>query len=160
MKKLNETLYEIATGLYADRRSDGQWYVTDEQEEILDGPFASIEAVAASRVEAQLDALDPETVTMLKPGDPGWVEFKFDQPVTIPPGLHEVTNTTGEPIPVVTPEQAADLVTLREAAEFLPITRQGLEYRRKKGILGVDPVVTGRSTELYSLKALKAVYPS
>lgn len=128
MKKLNENLYEIATGLYADRRSDGQWYVTDEDEEIQGGPFASLEALAA-----------------------GWAP---------PPALSPVMNTTGEPEVVVTQEQAEDLVTLREAAAHLPITRQGLEYRRKKGILGVDPVVTGRSTELYSLKALKAVYPS
>lgn len=124
MKKLNEALYELEAGVYAEQRSDRQWYITDEQEEILSGPFATLEALDTWRGR---DDVDPDATTL-------------EEDLAAAP--------------------AEDLVTLREAAPHLGITRQGLEYRRKKGILGVDPVVTGRSTELYSLKALKAVYPS
>lgn len=132
MKRLSHDLYVVTPGTYVDRRA-GAWYVSDENSKILAGPFDSPEAARdhvegeeAATAEADLDALDPATAVVLKPGDPGFVVFQED-----------------------------DLVTLREAAGFLPVTRQALEARKRRGTLGVSPVVAGRTVELYSLKALK-----
>jgi hypothetical protein len=151
VKKINEGFYELAPGLYAEQR-DAKWWVTDEKEQVQAGPFDSLEDLASSRVEADLDALDLSTVKVARPGDPDFVDF--------PSALTTVTNRTDRPEVVVNQAVAADLVTLREAAAHLPITRQGLEYHRNRGTLPVSPVVTGRSVELYSLKALKEAFPS
>lgn len=148
MKKINEGFYEIEPELYAEMK-EGQWFITDEESEDIAGPFSSLEDLAASRVEAWLSDLDPATAEVMKPGDPGFVNFK-DIPVA-------------PATPPYTPEQVTemtDLVTLREAAQFLPVTRQNLEYHRNRGSLKVSPVVTGRTVELYSLQQLKEAFPS
>jgi len=67
----------------------------------------------------------------------------------------------GEPMPAGLEElDSTDLVTLREAADHLPMTHQALFAARSRGTLKVEPVVTARSTTLYSLKALKEAYGS
>lgn len=156
MKKISERLYVIEPGVYADRLPDGSWRISDEQSHPLDGPFPSLEALqeflaqdaeseaeaqriredrAAERIEADLDALDPDAL----PADA--VQHLDDGTV------------------VVNLPEAEDLVTLSEAAKFLPVTRQTMATARRRGTLGVPPVVTGRTAVLYSLKALKARYP-
>lgn len=133
MQKLNETLYLIEPGLYAELLTDGTWVVSDETSTPVAGPFATLAELEASLLDAGGD---------------------------VPPGLATVTNTTAVPEPVVTLSEADDLVTLTEAAGHLPVTRQALYAAAKRGTLPVDPVVVGRQTKLYSLKALKEAYRS
>ena len=66
----------------------------------------------------------------------------------------------GEPMPAEALGEldSTDLVTLREAADHLPMTHQALFAARSRGTLKVDPVITARSTTLYSLRALKEAY--
>lgn len=159
MKKINEGFYEIEPELYGEAR-EGRWYVTDEESEEVAGPFESLEALkdVVSRSEA-MAARDRGAFPLSYYIERGADAATAAEAIrTSGPTL--ATNNTGHAEVVVTADRAADLVTLREAAEHVGMTRQGLEYRRKKGILGVDPVVTGRSVELYSLRALKEKYPS
>jgi hypothetical protein len=123
MRKITDDLWKVddELGLYAERKA-GLWFLSDESETQLDGPFDTLEALEASR------GGEPEP-----------------QPVPEPGGPLESYDST-------------DLVTLREAAEFLPITRQALQYHRRRGSLKVEPLVTARSIELYSLAALKEAY--
>lgn len=133
MKKLNDTLYVIEPGLYAELLTDGTWVVSDEKSTHVAGPFATLEELERSRMDAGGD---------------------------VPPALTVVTNTTGTPEVAVTALEAEDLVTLTEAAASLPVTRQALYAAAKRGTLPVEPVVVGRQTKLYSLKALKEAYSS
>ncbi len=130
MKKLNETLYLIEPGMYAEQRGE-QWLITDEQEKVQAGPFVSLQVLEDS----------------LKPGAEELRSFGGDvvRVVVTPPGLGADPN---------------DLVTLTEAATHLPITRQALYAAAKRGTLSVEPLVVGRQTKLYSLRALKEAYPS
>jgi hypothetical protein len=130
MKKITESFYEIEPELYAEWR-EGGWVITDEKAAVVAGPFATLELLDAS----------------LKPGAE---EVKTSQGETV----RVVINPPG-----VTDRGPADLVTLREAAGFLPVTRQALEARKRRGTLKVSPVVVGRSTELYSLRELKEAFP-
>lgn len=137
MKKISERLYVIEDGVYADRLPDGRWRISDEQERLIAGPFDSLEALqghrAAETIEADLDAADPD---IMSPGD----LFEAD----------DVRDGTIE---------TADLVTLSEAAKFLPVTHQTLHTAKRRGTLYVAPRVVGRTTVLYSLEELKARYP-
>jgi hypothetical protein len=123
MRKITDDLWKVddELGLYAERKA-GLWFLSDESETQLDGPFDTLEALEASR------SGEPELQPAPEPGGP----------------LESYDST--------------DLVTLREAAEFLPITRQALQYHRRRGSLKVEPLVTARSIELYSLAALKEAY--
>lgn len=133
MKKLTEDLWLIETGLYAEQRGT-QWFVSDEQSAILSGPFGSLEDLQASRIEQVLDDLDVETAQVQKLPD-GSVAVSLDA------------------------LDSTDLVTLSEAADYLPRTRQALTSARRRGTLKVEPVLEARTTKLYSLKALKEAYP-
>lgn len=133
MKKLTEDLWLIEEGLYAEQRGT-QWFVSDEQSEILAGPFDSLESLEASRIEQTLDALDVDTAQVQKLSN-GAVAVSLDS------------------------LDSTDLVTLREAAEHLPRTHQALYAAQRRGTLKVDPIVEGRTMKLYSLKALKEAYP-
>lgn len=159
MKKLNDGFYEIEPELYAEAR-EGRWFITDEESEEVAGPFESLEALKDVVSRAGSMAARDRGAFPLSHYIERAAEAGHAAEVIRANGLTLVANTTGRPEVVVTADQAEDLVTLREAAEHVGMTRQGLEYRRKKGILGVDPVVTGRSVELYSLRALKEKYPS
>lgn len=133
MKKLTDDLHLIEEGLYAERRG-AQWFVSNEESEILAGPYASLEMLEKAR-------------------QPGAIEFSswqggIERVEIVPPGL------------AVAEYDAADLVTLREAAEHLPITHQALFAARSRGTLKVEPLIEARSTTLYSLRALKEAYPA
>lgn len=132
MKKLTDDLHLIEEGLYAERRG-AQWFVSNEQSEILAGPYASLDLLEKAR-------------------QPGAVEISswqggVERVEVIPPGLAVGDDPT-------------DLVTLREAAEHLPITHQALFAARSRGTLKVEPLIEARSTTLYSLRALKEAYPA
>lgn len=150
MKKISERLYVIEDGVYADRLPDGRWRISDEQENLIDGPFSSLQELQANLedyadIEAELDAADPDAMDVKRPGDPGFLVYNgqnFE--------ANEARDGTIE---------TADLVTLSEAAKFLPVTRQTIQTARRRGTLNVDPKVVGRTTTLYSLSELKARYP-
>lgn len=130
MKKINETFYEIEPELYAERRG-ARWFITDEQEEVQAGPFASLEVLQKS----------------LKPGAQEIASWQggVERVEIVPPGV---------------PDDPDDLVTLTEGAKHLPVTPQALYAALKRGTLPVEPVVRGRTITLYSLRELKEKYPS
>lgn len=134
MKKLTEDLYLIEPELYAELRGT-QWFVSNEQSEILAGPYASLELLQKARQPGAV-----ELKTMANGNETVRVEI-------VPPGvsLEDLDST--------------DLVTLSEAADYLPRTRQALTSARRRGTLKVEPVLEARTTKLYSLKALKEAYP-
>lgn len=158
MKKINEGFYEIEPELYAETK-EGRWFITDEKSDDVAGPFADLEALRAV-VDRATSLARRDGVRWIE----SYIERASDAAVAAEAirtdALTTVSNTTGQPEVVVTLESAEDLVTLREAAQFLPVTRQNLEYHRNRGSLKVSPVITGRSTELYSLKQLKEAFPS
>lgn len=133
MKKLKDTLYKIEEGLYAEQRADGKWVISDEKYEVHGGPFDTLEELEASRMDNGEDQ-GPAEPPPVAPAEPPYT----------PQDIADMT----------------DLVTLREAAEHLPLTRQALEKRKSRGTLPVSPIITGRSVELYSLKALREAFPS
>lgn len=141
MKQLTPDLYVIEPGIYAERRGE-QWFVSNEDSAVLAGPFDTVEAArdhqedrAGERVEAELDALDPDAVVVLKPGDPGFVEF-----------------------------DPRDLMTLRQAAKHLPVSSQALYAARARGALPeprrviATPATKSGQVSLYSLADLAAIY--
>lgn len=122
------------------------------------------------QINADFYVIEPELYAERRPG--GWLITDEQAKVVAGPFAslelleasltdarvpEEAKTFEGEAIPAPKPE---DLVTLREAATFLPVTRQALEARKRRGTLKVSPVVVGRSTELYSLKQLKEAFPN
>lgn len=63
MKKLNEDIYLIEPGLFAERRGQS-WYVSDEDSNVLAGPFATLEALEA-RDAAPAPAPEPESTDLV-----------------------------------------------------------------------------------------------
>lgn len=130
MKKLTDDLWLIEEGLYAERRGE-QWFVSDEQSEILAGPYRSLELLEKARHRGAVEV--------------GSWQGGVERVNIAPPGVEDYDST--------------DLVTLREAGEHLPISHQALFAARRRGTLKVEPLITARTTTLYSLKALKEAYP-
>lgn len=48
MRRLRDGLYVIAPQLFAERRGES-WFVTGEEDEVIDGPFPTLEALEAAQ---------------------------------------------------------------------------------------------------------------
>lgn len=105
MKRLRDGLYVIEPERYAERRG-AEWFVTDEEEQIVSGPYASLERLEEARIFAEHDFFDspPPGKRMLGDDLVTLRQAAKHLPVTHQ-ALYARRRTGGLPAPAVVQEQ-------------------------------------------------------